>query len=238
MLFATEQTNPISGDHLIMPNRPKIEPEESVPQAAPSDIGRMLKIAIGSVSYLAGLSFIVAADDLYPAGAPEWLKLVLVLVAAAIVLGVTYFWTKSIGMLNTNSEPIAPSARKSQITLWVAAAFGLVISVALILFGDPLEGGANVFSNGPLPTFVSLLAALLYVGITIVGGYRWHRTVDEHERSASNKGAIAAIYAYAVITPVWWLGERASILPTQEPMIVFVAVIAIYSAVWTYFRGE
>lgn len=221
-----------------MSERLKIEPEENDPQAEPSEISRILKIAVGSVSYLAGLSFIVAADDLYPAGAPEWLKLVLVLVAAAIVLGVTYFWTKSIGMVSVNSEPIAPSARKSQITLWVAAAFGLAISIALILFGDPLEGGANVFSNAPLPPSVSLLVALLYVGITIVGGYRWHSTVDEHERSASNKGAIASIYAYAIITPVWWLGERASILPPQEPMIVFVIVITIYTAMWTYFRGE
>lgn len=220
-----------------MPEHLTSRDETGPDSTSQSDYGRMAKIALGAALYLVALAFMVGADALYPEDAPQPVKLILILVSAIIILIVTYYWSKSIGMVTDKDEPVAPSAKKSQKTLWLAGGIGGLIAVALIFLGDPSRGGENIFSNAPLAPIVAVLVALLYVVGTVLGSYKWHRTADEHERSASNKGAFAALYAYAIVAPVWWLGERASLLPAQEPMIVFVLVLTVYAATWTYFRG-
>lgn len=204
---------------------------------ATSDMKRMIKIGLTAIIYLISLLIVVAGDEIFPAEFPEWLELTMVLGAAVLVLFISYYLSKGMGMVRTDGEPAAPSTKKTQRMLKTAGVVGTMTGILLVALGGPSLDSVNAFSNNPLSPVVAGLVALILSIATIVLGFHWYRTADEHDRSASDKGAQAGIYTFAIITPVWWLGERASVLPPQEPMLVLVLVLTVCAAVYTYFRG-
>lgn len=202
------------------------------------DYTRATKIALCSIIYLLAFGVMVADQNDYLDSYGANVALPLVLIAATSIIVVTIFWAKSIGMVSEKDEPVSPSAAKSQKSLLLAGAFGAILGAGFIFSGDLRQGGAELFSNQPIAPFAAIVFGIAYAVGTVWGSIRWNRTADEHERAAATTGAYAGVMTYAVLTPMWWLAERASLVPPQEPMIVFAIVLTVYAAVWTYKRGE
>lgn len=116
----------------------------------------------------------------------------------------------------------------------VSAVLGFAIALA---FSFVAAEKVDIFGNGPLPALPVIVLAVAYLISLPLLGWTWQRTVDEHEAAANYAGALAALYVYAMITPVWWLGARADLLPPHEPMIVFIIVMFVSWAVWAFKRG-
>ncbi len=84
----------------------------------------------------------------------------------------------------------------------------------------------------------ALIAAAANAFLLSLLSLYWHKNADEFERGASGQGALAAIYTYAFIAPIWWILERADIAPAQEPMIVYLIVMGVWGLVWQVRRSN
>lgn len=162
---------------------------------------------------------------------------------AALILGGLLFaggaafWLWSLRPFGGAAEPISNTTRLSRRYIGVSMILGAILGLGIALTGGVDGGMGELYSNGPIAKTPALLISVGYlIGLPLVGWF-WHRSIDEHEAAANSKGALAGIYAYCMIAPVWWMGERADILPPQQPMVVFVIVLIVWGAVWTYKRA-
>ncbi|MEL7445999.1 MAG: hypothetical protein AAGK02_09310 [Pseudomonadota bacterium] len=196
---------------------------------------RTIKIVLGAIAYLIALAILITGESALEGVFSGTTNLVILLVAAITVIVLTVLWLKEI--YPSNDEPVAASTRKSGNILILSGALGAVLAVGLMWFGDVDDPSQSIFSNAAIsPTIAFVVGAAYLIGLPLVGWF-WHRTIDEHEMAANQAGALVGIYAYALIAPLWWIGERASLLPPQEPMIVFVIVMAAYTVTWMIKRG-
>lgn len=203
-----------------------------------TDIARASKITLAALLYFAAFVMIVAWQNEMLDQFGKRSTAVALILAGFLIIGITLYWARSIGMVKTDDGPVAPSAKKRQSTLLVAGIFGAVIGFGFVFTGDLRDGGADLFSNKPIAPIAAVVFSLLYA-IGNIGGYlRWRRIQDEYERAAVTTGAYAGLMTYLILAPLWWLLERASLVPQQQPMLVFAVVLIVYAAVWTYKRGE
>ncbi|MXO90202.1 hypothetical protein [Pontixanthobacter aquaemixtae] len=202
------------------------------------DHTRALKIALCAILYLLAFGIMIASQNGALEGYGDGTVLAAVLTAAVTIVVITFLWIKALGIVGPQEEPVSQSTQKSRNVLLFAAIIGGVIGFGFALSGDLRDGGAALFSNNPIAPIAAIAFGALFVLASIWSSIRWHRAADEHERAAANSGAYAGMLAYVVLTPLWWLGARASLVPPQDPMIVFAIVLAVYAAVWTYQRGD
>ena len=221
-----------------MTNQSNIQSNLEAENSGSSDLVRAIKIGLASIVYLIAFGIMIASQGDMLEQYGKGVALVAILGAATAIIVITIIWAKAIGMVAEKDEPVSESTAKSQKSLLLAGLFGAVIGAGFILSGDLREGGAQLFSNQPIAPVAAIVFGVLYSVATIWGSFRWNKTADEHEKAAATSGAYAGIYTYAVLAPVWWLAERASLAPPQQPMIVFAIVLTVYAAVWTYKRGE
>src|SRR3546814_2765499 len=84
------------------------------------------------------------------------------------------------------------------------------------------DGNTELFDNGALAPSVAIgLSALWVVGL-VVSLIIYHRTVDDHERHAYHRGALAGFSAFVFPCPVWWVLARAELAPPVEAMPLFL----------------
>lgn len=203
-----------------------------------TDFSRAAKIGIAALVYLIAFMLFVAHQNEALGSLTKTTELAVILGSALVMVIVTALWASSIGMVSPKGEALAPSVKKSRNTLLLSGIFGGLIGLAFVLSEDLSRGGSKLFTNEPISPLVAIIFSIAFAGACIYGAIRWNRTADEHEKAAATAGAYAGVYTYAILAPVWWLAERASLVPPQEPMIVFAIVLTVYAAVWTYKRGE
>ncbi|MEZ5682494.1 MAG: hypothetical protein R3E14_14490 [Erythrobacter sp.] len=160
-------------------------------------------------------------------------------VLGALGLGLALFSAGAFSLFRLNplsflNEPVSESVRKTRRSVAWSMLLGAALGIALVVSDSDL----NAFSNGPIDRNVAIAVSLAYVVFTPIFALYWHRNADEYERAAYADGALVAIYAYSLITPGWWMLTRAGLVPPQDPMIVFLIVIAIWGIGWLMKKSD
>jgi hypothetical protein len=116
---------------------------------------------------------------------------------------------------------------------------GLVIGFAgvssAIISGDPI---GHIYSNsaiGPLPAIIMAIGWGIFVPVMLI---RSHKIADEHENIAYLWSGTIGSYFFMTVTPIWWILNRASIVPPVDSMILLLIMMLISSIVliWLKFR--
>jgi hypothetical protein len=117
---------------------------------------------------------------------------------------------------------------------------GGIIAV-MLLVGQMLEGGSqelDIFSSEPIAGWMAMiLIAVIAIPLPWLT-WKWHSTVDEHEASAYRDGAVIAIYVYALLSAIWWIGWRGDLLPEPNGLAIFMVVNLVWLAVWMWRRSR
>ncbi len=130
------------------------------------------------------------------------------------------------------SVPMSPKIRKARNLLWIALAVGFVLG---IYFGAMGDGSMDIlFSNNPVSSAVAGIGIVVWLIVVPWISWLWWQAVDEHEAGAYREGAMVAVHLYIFMVPTWWLAARAGWVPEQQPMIVFLIVCVVWTAVWFY----
>ena len=160
------------------------------------------------------------------------------MIAGALVLiGLCAFGIAKLKPALLTGEPQSAKTKRANWALVAAGALGGIIGLVLSIAG--LANGDNgVFSNGPLSPSVALIVVAAITLIVPLMSYYWYTNADEFEKRASGDGAIIAMYVYSIVAASWWLLERAAFVPPQEPMIVYLLVMFVWSAVWLYRKAN
>ncbi|XVJ64435.1 MAG: hypothetical protein HEQ22_09905 [Sphingopyxis sp.] len=125
----------------------------------------------------------------------------------------------------------SPRKRLYWISILLAGALGLVSAIML-----QAGGNADLLSDSALtPALASGLSVLWVAGLT-VALILYHRTVDDHERDAYNRAALAGFYAFIFPCPVWWVLARADLAPPVEAMPLFALSMAVNAVVYCWFK--
>ena len=151
---------------------------------------------------------------------------VLALAAAGTCAAGWLHWRKA------SREPEAASARKSRTIYLFSIGVGIVLGIYFIVT-NPADPNAW-FSNDPVSDMAAIGAIIIWVVLTPIITLLWWRTTDEHEIASYSAGAATAFHAYIFAVPTWWMATRAGWLPQQDPMIVWIAAMVIWSIVWIY----
>lgn len=131
------------------------------------------------------------------------------------------------------SLPSSPRMRKTGVILYACAALGLISGAALTIIEGPEGLGIDTLAS-PDPSISPagayfLLATLL---ATLVLSVRWHMLLDEHERTAYDFGAVAAIYLYFILSAGWWVLAIGGLAPAPDGVIIFWLVMAAWLIGW------
>ncbi|MFM7403277.1 MAG: hypothetical protein ACKO1N_04100, partial [Erythrobacter sp.] len=100
------------------------------------------------------------------------------------------------------------------------------------VIGTSEGGGSDFVSNSPIDPAIAafIIGSLLVAGPILT--WLWWQRIDEHEAGAYRDGGLIAVHAYLFVTPTWWIATCAGWLPPQEPMLVLLAVSAIWCLIW------
>lgn len=216
-----------------MINKPDIDAEHS---SLRSTVLGVTKLLIASVLFLFSVGLVTGGTMAVVDEAANPVKAAGILSVGILIIAASGWWLWKLKPLGIADEPISASTRRTRryfaISLGFGALLGMGFAMSGLINGDP----ASLFSNEAIPRMPAIaLSAAYFVALPILG-WLWHRSIDEHENAANSKGAVAGIYAYSMIAPVWWVGERAGYLPPQQPMTVFVIVMIVWGLVWAISR--
>lgn len=131
--------------------------------------------------------------------------------------------------------PASPREKRSRNLFWACGALGGVLGLMLAI-GEPET--AAMFGDAPLsPAVAAAMLVAWLVGLPLLT-WHWMRTVDEHEAEAYTFGGMAALYAYAFLTPAWWVAWRAGFVPEPQHMAIFLLTMAVWGAghLWRRYR--
>ena len=131
------------------------------------------------------------------------------------------------------SLPSSPRMRKTGVILYACLALGLISGVAIVVIEGPESFAIDTLvspdpSISPAGAYF-LLAALL---ATLVLSVRWQMLLDEHERTAYDFGAVAAIYLYFILSAGWWVLAIGGLAPAPDGVIIFWLVMAAWLIGW------
>lgn len=210
--------------------------DKSLPQdtdtparSRPILLGLLCLLAVFAIGAAFGIGGAMAEDGVS--------AVAILLLAVALAISGAAGWAALKLYTRATSGPESPRVKFSRMLLIAGGAAGLVIGIAFSVASDS-AGSASLFENGPLPAWLAGLTIAAYV---LVGGgltLAWLRSIDEHEMQANNAGALAGLCTYLVVEPSWWLGARGGFLPEQQPMLTFLLVLLVYSAVWLWHRSR
>ena len=128
--------------------------------------------------------------------------------------------------------PLSPRTRKTRNVLVLSGAFGGLIGLGVVLSGIPTGDVDRLFSNGAVETTLAIALIAAWVVFIPLITWMWERSIDEHERAANGKGALAGVYTYSVIAPAAWMAQRGGLVSEVDPMIIFLIVMAVWGIVW------
>jgi hypothetical protein len=216
-----------------------LDPDAEKPLWRKLTLGTQVLISLFGAVFFTGATMGVYAAISEKAGA-GLLGYVIMAVAALLALGCFAFgMQRALVWQGKGGEPVAPRVQKSQRFAVLSGVVGFALAMVILVGEQQISPGAEpgILSNGPLPiwTAVLLIAVLVIVvpWLTLV----WQRNADEHEQLAYKDGALYALYAYSMLSLVWWLGARADLLPPVDGIAVFVVTHFIWCGVWFYRRS-
>jgi hypothetical protein len=128
----------------------------------------------------------------------------------------------------------SPRKRRYWASLLLAGALGVVSGI--VWQTGTHEHGGNILVIRSITPTVAVILSLLYVGGLAIAMILYHRSVDDHERQAYYKGALAGFCAFAFACPVWWMLERADLAPPVNAMALLVAAMIVNSIVYAWFK--
>lgn len=207
----------------------------------PSNVSRMIRIGVCAILYLIGLFAMIVGQQGAFDHLEGWVEPALSLSSALLVIVITFLWLNALNLTTKADEPVAPSTKKAQRTLILSLVFGAVL--AGLFFAATLSDGFDItdthlFSNSPIPPILGIGCAILYIGGMIYSCQQWYKSADEHERAAVSTALYASFYFYSLVGPAWWMLQRSGLVPVQDPMIMYILVLTVFAAIWTYKRGE
>ncbi len=211
------------------------------PQTSPSPSEREDSHALTIVKWLGMLIFASFALGFAVAGiesvleTPDSLQNWLITAAGTAGLALSVLFALRL-IRSRQKEPLSRSEKRGNYLLIASGLLGGVLSLAMIVGTSMLGAKFDLFSNDPIPGVVATIAIGTWLCIMPWISLAWYRTVDEIERDNSNFGALLALYSYATLAPTWWLGWRGGFLPEPQDMLIYIAVIAIWSIGWLWRR--
>ena len=197
-------------------------------------IFRWIQIILACILLLAGLGILGGMMSSFFANGSFPIEDTALLLGAVVLVAGSFYCLLRLKPFSGKPEPVSNRTRLTRKHIVLQAVVGFAIALA---FSFAAADKVDFFGTGPLPAFPVMVIGVCYLVSLPLLGWMWLRTVDEHEAAANNAGAVVALYVYAMITPVWWLGARADLLPPQEPMIVFIIVMFVSWVVWAFKRG-
>lgn len=150
-----------------------------------------------------------------------------VMIGTVLALGGGYKLYRLKPLANQDG-PIAESERMTRLVLVMSMVLGAAIGMAIVIGG----GEFGTLSNGPINPVTGIVVTVAYVVLMPIAAIYSHRSADEFVRGVYAQDAMLALYVYSVITPGWWMLSRAGVIPAQDPMIVFMIVIAVWGVSW------
>ena len=190
---------------------------------------------------LALLSFSTAAFVALPLlldetgwGPEKWA--VTILLAVLLLSGGSVVWGLRLLKLRADtSEPISPRTRKTN-TLFALSGLVAVPGTLALAFGtfseqDPFP----LFSNSPVAPVIAVAAIAGWL-LSMLIGWWWHFSADEHERQANAFGAIFGAGLFVTVTPAWWVAARGGLVTAPDPMILWLAVMVVWMTGWFWRR--
>lgn len=127
--------------------------------------------------------------------------------------------------------PEAPRVKRSRRIIYVICGISAVLGI-LLGIGTNTDDGLEFFSNAPVDPVIAVIALAVWLVAVPVATWVWWKSIDEHEAGAYRDSGLIAAHLYMFLVPTWWLASRAGFLPPQDPMIVFILVSCVWSAVW------
>ncbi|MFC3099494.1 hypothetical protein [Altererythrobacter lauratis] len=203
--------------------------DETSARPRPFVLALLSLLAVFALGAAFGIGSTMAEDGATPVA--------LLLLAVAVSIAGLTAWAAFRLYARATSGPESPRVRFSRMLLIAGGAMGLVMGIAFSVATDT-TGSADLFGSGPLPGWLAALTIAVYV---LIGGgltLAWLRSIDEHEMQANNAGALAGLCTYLFVEPSWWLGARGGFLPDQQPMVTFLLVLTVYTAVWLWHRSR
>ncbi|MBX7540744.1 hypothetical protein [Qipengyuania sphaerica] len=210
--------------------------EHSAEPTALQNLARWAQVFIASLLLIFSLGLLTGIITAIAEDAVVTAKDVGLVAGAVALIAGSMFWLWKLRPFTDNGEPISERTKRTRRYLALSMAIGVALGIGFSMSGMSEGDSSSVFSNSPLPTMPAIVLSVIYLLLVPIVGWLWHRSIDEHEAAANSVGALAGIYAYSMITPVWWVGERADLLPPQQPMVVFLIVMAVWGAVWAFKR--
>ncbi|WP_298466367.1 hypothetical protein [uncultured Erythrobacter sp.] len=223
-------TSPINHNH---PNSEKsvcVTDIESDDEQNPV-LRKTLIMSIGGVALLFLAAFLLGySTAILEHGVPSLIDAVIIGLGLLFIAGVVLLCVKL--WPDTGPEPVGPSVKRSRDLMVLLIGLSIVAGVAFAL----IEGPENnlLFSNDPIgstPAIIVLFGLLIIAPIITL---LWWRSIDEHEADAYRYGSVVSLHFYFFLAPGWWIAARAGWVPSQDPMIVFLAVCVVWTAAWFY----
>ncbi|WP_379921423.1 hypothetical protein [Erythrobacter sp. R86502] len=117
---------------------------------------------------------------------------------------------------------------RSQLILLTCGLIGALLGMYLVITDaiDRLIDGTFVLSEG------EAIAGYVLLGLSFVIGLLWQNQMDEHDFASVKTASYWALSVYLYGSIGWWLGAAAGFLPGVDGGIVFISVLAVFTAVW------
>jgi hypothetical protein len=133
--------------------------------------------------------------------------------------------------------PVSPATRRTNKLYWIKETLGGVAILALFLGGLDAHRPFAVFSNGPLPLWIAVVAIPSWLVARLIRE-AWRNSADEHERRASDFGRNAATGVFLAVTPAWWVAARAGLAPQPDAMILWILTMVVSTIGWSWRRSN
>jgi hypothetical protein len=137
--------------------------------------------------------------------------------------------------LKVPAEPLGPTTRRTHKLYALKEGLAGVAILVLIFGAFSFQHPMAAFSNSPLPVWLALVAIPCWL-VARVLREGWRNSSDEHERRASDFGRNAAAGAFLAVTPAWWVGWRAGLLPQPDAMVLWILAMLVSSFGWSWRR--
>ncbi len=200
-----------------------------------SPISAALKAIVVVIALIATAAFIAGFGQTVSASGKPVSAAAMAILAAliALFLGLLYLLAKAVRRARRDTEPVTPRERSAQAMIGFSAAAGVVIAVLLVALDISGDGDGNPF-NGTMPIWLVIILLLFWVVIMPLISWKWHRSIDEHERESYRDGAFWAGYLLLMTAPAWWLLAIPGWVPALDGVVLFGAFAIVWCTVWMF----
>jgi hypothetical protein len=186
----------------------------------------------GAISVVVMLLFFV---DNFALGSPG-ARQVMALLAVCLLTGAAALWALSrLKPRLTRKDPVAPSTTRTDRLFWWSAVASIPGALALIFATMSREVPLGLFSNSPISPGIGIFIIVSWL-LSMAISWWWYFSSDEHQRRAYDFGSLVGCGVFLTLTPAWWIGARAGLLPQPDAMILWAVTAIIIMVGWFWRR--